>query len=567
LVKATKNDQVLNFANLRAYKTWKEKTVNSQLWKIKYYKGLGTSTSKEAGEYFKVIESNIIGVVDTQKQGSNPDVLLAFAKDKVNDRKIWLSNYNPESILQLEPPTTITIKEFVHQELIHFSNYDNIRSIPSISDGFKPSQRKVLYACLKRNLFSELKVAQLAAAVAEISAYHHGEQSLVSTIINMAQTFVGANNLNLLVPQGQLGTRLMGGKDHSSARYIYTYLENYVNKIFNKADSELLEYLDDDGMTIEPKYYLPIVPIILINGAEGIGTGFSTFIPNYNPVDIINWLTNKLEGKTNKMKLVPWYKDFKGKIIKYDDNTWISSGILSIDENKNEIHITELPIKLWTNDYKEFLEELIYEKKDSLFKSYTNMSSDISIHFILKFDSQQFNTINNMLNTIDSDNLSQLYKYLRLNKTIKQSNMNLYNDKYQIKSYKSPDEILEEFYNWRLGFYDKRKELMIKKFKDEISHLNNQIKFIELVIDSDSKLFKLDDKQMILFLEKNKISKVSDSYDYLTSMTFKQLTKANLDKLETKLSSVKSEVKKLEQLSNKDLWFKDLNDLVLMIKI
>jgi DNA topoisomerase-2 len=300
LVKATKNDKIVSFANLRAYKAWKEKTSGSHLWKIKYYKGLGTSTSKEAGEYFKVIESNTIDIVDTQKQGSNPDVLLAFAKDKVNDRKVWLSNYNPESILQLEPPSTITIKEFVHQELIHFSNYDNIRSIPSILDGFKPSQRKVLYACLKRNLFNELKVAQLAAAVAEISAYHHGEQSLVSTIINMAQNFLGSNNLNLLVPQGQLGTRLMGGKDHSSARYIYTYLENYVNKIFNKIDNELLEYLDDDGMTIEPKYYIPIIPMILINGTEGIGTGFSTFIPNYNPIDIINWLSDKLNSKYNK---------------------------------------------------------------------------------------------------------------------------------------------------------------------------------------------------------------------------------------------------------------------------
>ena len=565
LVKVTKKDQTLNFANLRAYKIWKDKSTNSHLWKIKYYKGLGTSTSKEAGEYFKEIESNTIGIVDTQKQGSNPDVLLAFAKNKVNDRKIWLSNYNPESILQLDPPTTITIKEFVHQELIHFSNYDNIRSIPSISDGFKPSQRKVIYACLKRNLFNELKVAQLASAVAEISAYHHGEQSLISTIINMAQNFVGANNLNLLVPQGQLGTRLMGGKDHSSARYIYTYLEKYVNKIFNKVDSELLEYLDDDGMIIEPKYYVPIVPIILINGSEGIGTGFSTFIPNYNPVDIISWLTNKLEGKSKKIKLVPWYKDFKGTIIKYNDNTWVSTGILSIDKNKNEVNIIELPIKIWTNNYKEFLEELIYEKKDGLFKSYTNMSSDVSVHFILKFDSDQFNLINKMLNTLDSDNLSQLYKYLRLYKTIKQSNMNLYNDKYQIKSYNSPEEILDEFYLWRLGFYDKRKELMIKKLKDEINYLSNQIKFIKLVIDSDGKIFKFDDKQMIMFLEKNKISKVSESYDYLTLMTFKQLTKTNLDKLEEKLKDIKSQIKKLEQLTNKDLWLKDLNELSVLL--
>lgn len=563
LIKANKNNQILNFTNLRAYKTWKEKTDNSHLWKIKYYKGLGTSTSKEAGEYFKEINSNTINIVDKQKQGSNTDILLAFAKNKVNDRKLWLSKYNPESILELEPPTTITIKDFVHQELIHFSNYDNIRSIPSILDGFKPSQRKVLYTCVKRNLYNELKVAQLASSVAEMSAYHHGEQSLVSTIINMAQNFVGANNLNILVPQGQLGTRLMGGKDHSSARYIYTFLENYVNKIFNKNDNELLEYLIDDGLLIEPKYYLPIIPLILINGSEGIGTGFSTFIPNYNPHDIINWLINKLEGKPNKIKLIPWYKNFKGKITKYDDTTWISSGILHIDKTKNEIHINELPIKLWTNDYKNFLEQLIYEKKDGIIKSYTNMSSDISVHFILKFDSEQYNAIDKMLNTIDSDNISQLYKYLKLNKTIKQSNMNLYNDKYQIKLYKSADEILTDFYNWRLGFYNKRKDLMINKIKDQINYLTNQIKFIQLVIDSNGTLFKFDDKQMISYLEKNKISKVSNSYDYLIMMTFKQLSKNNLDKLKIKLNMNKSEIKELELLSDKDLWLKDLNELKL----
>jgi DNA topoisomerase-2 len=566
LVKATKNDKVLNFANLRAYKTWKEKNGDSHLWKIKYYKGLGTSTSKEAGEYFQKINTNTIYVLDNQKTKPNPDIQLAFAKEKVNDRKVWLSNYNPDNILQLEPPSTISIKEFVHQELIHFSNYDNIRSIPSIADGFKPSQRKVLYACTKRNLINELKVAQLAAAVAEISAYHHGEQSLVATIINMAQNFIGSNNLNLLVPQGQMGTRLMGGKDHSSARYIYTYLENYVSKIFNKTDNEILDYLEDDGMTIEPRYYLPVIPMILVNGAEGIGTGFSTFIPNYNPIDLITWLENKLNGKPNRNQLVPWFRNFKGQIIKYDDTTWVSQGLIEIDTKKNELHIRELPLKYWTNDYKEFLEEFIYEKKDSLFKSYTNLSSDVEVHFVLKFDSDNFNQINKMFNAVDSDKLNTLYKYLRLYKTIKLSNMNLYTENYQIKTYKSAEEIIDEFYKWRLGFYDKRKELLLEKLKEEINYTSNQIKFIELVIESNGKIFKMEESEMIKFLEKNKIGKHSNSYDYLINMTFKQLTKNNFEKLENKLANNKKEFKLIESKTNKDLWLGDLDELKKIIK-
>jgi len=565
LVKATRSDKVMNFSNLRAYKVWKDKTSDSHLWKIKYYKGLGTSTSKEAGEYFQSIKSNTIDILDTQKNGANPDIKLAFAKEKVNDRKIWLSNYNPENILQLEPPSTITIKEFVHQELIHFSNYDNIRSIPSIADGLKPSQRKVLYACLKRNLYNELKVAQLAAAVAEISAYHHGEQSLVSTIINMAQNFVGSNNLNLLIPQGQFGTRLMGGKDHSSARYIYTMLESFVNKIFIKIDGELLEYLDDDGMQIEPKYYLPIIPMILINGAEGIGTGFSTFIPNYNPVDVINLLINKLEGKSNKINLIPYYKNFNGKIIKYDDTTWVSEGIIEIDEKKNELIIKELPLKMWTNDYKEFLEDFIYEQKNELFKSYNNLSSDIEAKFVLKFDSDNLNKINEMFQSTDSDKLNVLLKYLKLYKTIKQSNMNLYNYDYQIKSYKNPEEIIDEFYKWRIGFYDKRKELLLENINKDIKLLSNQINFIELVIESDGKIFKYDENQMNKFLESKKIAQINKSYDYLTNMTFKQLTKVNLEKLENKLKEFKSEHKKISLLTNKEIWLNDLNQLKLAI--
>jgi len=472
-----------------------------------------------------------------------------------------LQDYNPDNILQLEPPTTINIEQFVHQELIHFSNYDNIRSIPSISDGFKPSQRKILYGCLKKNIISEYKVAQLAAAVAEISAYHHGEQSLVSTIINMVQNFVGSNNLNLLVPMGQFGTRLMGGKDHSSARYIYTLLESYVNKIFIKEDNEILEYLDDDGYQIEPKYYLPIIPLILVNGSEGIGTGFSTFIPNYNPIEIITWLENKINNKKN-ISLIPYYKNFKGKIIKYDDITWISEGVIEII--KNELIITELPIKYWTNDYKEFLEDLIYEKKSELFKSYSNQSSDIEIKFILKIDDHE--QVEKLLNIIDEHGMNSLYKYLHLYKTIKQSNMNLYTTDYKIKTFKNADEIILEFYLWRIQFYKQRKELILNKLNENIKYISNQIKFISLVIEDNGKILKLDDNELEKYLIKNKITKVNESYDYLTNMTFKQITKQNLEKLENKLKENKKEYKLIESKTEKEMWLNDLNELKIILK-
>lgn len=172
---------------------------------------------------------------------------------------------------------SLPISDFVNKELILFSMADNIRSIPSVADGLKPGQRKVLFGCFKRNLTKEIKVAQLAGYVSEKTAYHHGEASLTSTIVGLAQNFVGSNNINLLDPNGQFGTRLAGGKDAASARYIFTNLPRMTRAIFHPADDGLLNYLVEDGMRIEPDYFMPTVPMVLINGADGIGTG--KFIP------------------------------------------------------------------------------------------------------------------------------------------------------------------------------------------------------------------------------------------------------------------------------------------------
>ena len=565
LVKATNNKthEIFSFSNLRAYNVWKEKQNNIEIFKIKYYKGLGTSTSKEAGDYFTNIDKNTITIKTNEKQDNN-DILLAFSKDKVNDRKEWLNNYDPKKILELVPPQAITIKQFIHMELIHFSNYDNIRSIPSICDGFKPSQRKVLHACLKKNITSETKIAQLASIIAADTAYHHGEQSLVMTVINMAQNFVGANNMNLLVPAGQLGTRLMGGKDHSSARYIYTYLEKYVQYIFKKEDNDILEYMEDDGISIEPNHFLPIIPLILVNGTEGIGTGFSTSIPCYNVKNIINWLECKL---TNKLlpKLVPYYNNHTGTIIPYDDTTYISSGNI-IFKDKNEIHITELPVKMWTNDYKEILEELVYNVTSKLFKSYINMSSDIAVMFILKYDNEMKDKIMAMYSNLDSYGCNDLYKYLRLYKTIKLSNMNLYTPNHTIVQFNTSNNIMEAFYKWRLDFFDKRKEYMLKSIKENIKLVDNMIGFIEIV-KKDRKIFNLESDDMIKYLEKNKLDKINNSYAYLMDMSFMQLSQSNLEKLETKMKNLKLQYKTLESKSKKDLWIEDLEMLGNFLKV
>jgi DNA topoisomerase-2 len=546
IIKVFLKNETINFSNLHSYNNWLSKNTKNN-YKTKYYKGLGTSTRDEAREYFKNLKTNTIEIMD---KNNNKDILLAFAKEKISERKQWLINYKPENILQIEPPMKITVGDFINKELIHFSNYDNIRSIPLLADGLKPSQRKVLYGCFKKNLKNDMKVAQLASYVAEVSAYHHGEQSLVGTIINMAQDFIGSNNLNLLEPSGQFGTRLMGGKDHASGRYIFTYLNKIIDNIYKKDDYELLEFKEDDGEKIEPIFFLPIIPMILVNGSEGIGTGFSTMIPTFDFKDIVNWYKNKLEGKKVNL-LSPKYNNFKGDIIKYDDVTYLSSGVCKIDNNN--IIITELPIKLWTNNYKEILEELV---DNNIIKSYTNYSSDTEVYFEIKVSN--IDNFKSLENTIDDKNLNSLKKILRLYKTIKLSNLTMYDENLVIRTFSSIDEICETFYRFRLPYFEKRKILLIEKYNNELILIENQVKFINLV-KSNNKIFNIDEIQFEKLLIENKIKKYNNSYDYLINMNFKQLSLTNLSKLLNKIKELKANKKFIENKSDKEIWLDDLN--------
>ena len=189
---------------------------------------------------------------------------MAFNKQRADDRKQWLQGYDKTALPA--PGPVMPYPEFVHKDLIHFSNYNLERSIPSVMDGLKTSQRKILYAAFKRNLTQEIRVAQFAGYVSEHTGYHHGEASLNEAIIGMAQDFVGANNIPWLVPQGQFGTRLQGGKDSASPRYIHTYLQPNIRKIVPDADFPVLMYRDDDGLPVKPEWYAPVLPMLLVNG-------------------------------------------------------------------------------------------------------------------------------------------------------------------------------------------------------------------------------------------------------------------------------------------------------------
>ena len=275
IMRGKKIDRVIPFYTMPQYEVWRDTEGKTCVWKQKYYKGLGTSEpNREGREYFSQLDQHLKKFHQLQ-EGDVGLIELAFAKKNADARKDWLRAFKPGT--HLDPDLSeIPISDFINKELILFSMADNVRSIPSVLDGLKPGQRKILYGCFRRNLSTDIKVVQLGGYVSENTGYHHGEQSLYQTIIGLAQDFVGSNNLYFLMPNGSFGSRATGGKDASAPRYIFTELNKLTRKLFNPSDDPLYKYLDDDDTTVEPEWYLPIIPTLLVNGTEGIGTGWST---------------------------------------------------------------------------------------------------------------------------------------------------------------------------------------------------------------------------------------------------------------------------------------------------
>merc|ERR1719215_1143469 len=307
------------FFTMIEYEQWKRRTQGGKAWQSKYYKGLGTSTAKEAKEYFKDIENHEMGFKWKDKEDGQA-IDLAFNKKRADDRKDWINAYEEGTFVD-HSKSQLSYYDFVNKELVQFAKYDTSRSVPSVVDGFKPSQRKVAFAAFKKKLKNDIKVAQFVGYISEHSAYHHGEASLENTIINLAQNFVGSNNINILVPSGQFGTRLQGGKDHAASRYIYTRMAPATRTLFHSEDDAVLDYLDEEGMSIEPRWYCPVIPSVLVNGADGIGVGWSTFVPNHNPRDIIRNVRGMLRGRAFS-ELHPWYKGFRGSIAMGDQGKY-----------------------------------------------------------------------------------------------------------------------------------------------------------------------------------------------------------------------------------------------------
>ncbi|XP_060111232.1 DNA topoisomerase 2-alpha [Heteronotia binoei] len=592
IVKASKNKEEIAFYSIPEFEEWKTNAPNYKSWKIKYYKGLGTSTSKEAKEYFAEMARHRIPFKYSGPEDDDA-ISLAFSKKKVEDRKEWLTNFMedrrqrklqglPEEYLYGKATSCLTYNSFINKELILFSNMDNERSIPSLVDGLKPGQRKVIFTCFKRNDKREVKVAQLAGSVAEMSAYHHGEASLMMTIINLAQNFVGSNNLNLLQPIGQFGTRLHGGKDSASPRYIFTMLSPLARLMFPPVDDNVLTFLYDDNRRVEPEWYIPILPMVLINGAEGIGTGWSCKVPNFDVREVVNNLRRMLDGE-EPLPMHPSYKNFKGTIVELGEKQYLVNGEISVLDSTT-IEISELPVRTWTQVYKEqVLEPMLggTEKTPPLLTDYKEYHTDTTVKFIVKMSEQK----------LAEAEAAGLHKVFKLQTPLSCTNMVLFDHAGCLKKYDTAEDILREFYELRLRFYGLRKDWLIGLLGAESAKLSNQARFILEKIDGKIVIENKPKKELIKVLiargyesdplKSWKESQQKDTYEekeddeesgkenestadtgpdfnYLLNMPLWYLTKEKKDELCKQRDCKEVELQNLKRKAPDDLWKEDL---------
>ncbi|GJY31925.1 DNA topoisomerase 2 [Tanacetum coccineum] len=566
IIKAShkKTNKVFLFYSTPEYEAWCKKEKLKNNYNIKYYEWLETIKEREdRGEY--CFDQHIKDFVWVNDEDDNA-IELVFSNKKIEARKRWL--LEPEDVTLFDPTQKcIRYLDFINQEFKQYAMADIQRSIPSMVDGLKPHQRKILFYALKKPIIQRTQVDHFCSYVFEHSPYDlEGEASLVSTIIGMAQNYVGSNNINLLQPNGQFGTRVMGGKDHGVGTLLFTQLSPITPYLFHKDDQLLLNYLNEGGQSIEPACLVPIIPMVLVNGSEARGT-WSSFIPNYNPRDIIANLKRRLEGKA-MVDMLPWYKGFEGDIWETASNEYTTKGIITKDNDA--LIISELPVRCWTQDYKKFLDALSRGGRDiKAYKAYKARHDTTSVHFKITMSEDQIN------GAIQEG----IHHKFKLKTTLSTADMHLFDKNDELKKYHTPKQILEDFFHLRLDFYEKRKTTLLCKLKKDVLVVENKLRFIKEVRNLDLALKSKDERCAELktkgFKSLPSIAREVDGvgreetqeeqrtgYDYLLSIPLLTLEAKDMKELEEEQDAMNKKIAYLQDASIiKSLWLTDLHAL------
>jgi len=571
----------LKFYTIQDYTNWCEDNSNYKTWHAKYYKGLGTSTEEDVIEEAKDPKFVKLKIDDLTEYTIN----VAFGKsDKISDknnRKKWL--YEMIKFDEIVDTNEMNISFFINREIGEFSMYNNKRGIVFLMDGLKPSTRKCIWGGMKKwnpsigKKFSEkdeFKVCRLANYIAEVTNYSHGETSLSGAIVKMTQTHVGSNNMNVFYPAGRFGTRQKNGDDASNPRYLFTYPEWWWSYIFRNEDKGLLKLIEEEGEECEPETFFPIIPICLINGTLGMGTGWRTIIPNHNPIDLCNWLIATIKNETPP-EIKPWYKGFKGEIVIENDfdttihqndhdlqiclensvnsvsnggQKVITKGVFEIlntkkvtEKNKSilryDIRITELPIGKSILKYETELKKFM-ENNEIL--DFNNRCTDNEIEF-----------------TIEGFSLEPNFKTLKLTETITLNDIHAHVEKYHVPiKLNNVEHYMKIFYSLRLPIYEQRKQNIIQNNLVKLKNLEDKINFIEKVRKDEITL------RDSITVNNEKMREMNLPLELLKSTSANMFSKEKIDKLQNQMRNARDEINQLRNIEPKSMWLTEIEEFL-----
>jgi DNA topoisomerase-2 len=422
-----------------------------------------------------------------------------------------------------------------------FALYACERGIPSIVDGLKTSQRKVIFGMLNNGYGNtERRLDVLAPQLVSVSAYQHG--SLDGVVVGLAQTFAGSNNINLLDPKGQFGDRMT--KEAAAARYIYAKLSKAVREIFKKEDDLILEHLDDDGIPIEPKYYYPILPMVLVNGAEGMGTGFASNILAYNPIDIKQYILNRLKNKKQNVSLTPWYRHYNGTVERIEETgqVVITGKIEKLDSTT--LKITEFPIGTFQDDAKKTIIEL---KRDGFVKGYKDYSDANHLEFELD--------VPRTTGYLDESELLKKFKLIKRDT----ENFTVWLPHGKLMKFESAEDLCDYFIKFRVEIYEKRRLALIAENSKQLNWLNEKLRWIKYYIEHSKEIAGKNDQALHDLLKTLKFS--DDHTDILLNIPIRHLTKEQIEKLKKDIETVEAEIKFLKSTTKEAMYTKELEEL------
>jgi DNA topoisomerase-2 len=553
---------------------------------IKYFKGLGTSTSALAREYFSEYRNHLVDIVWS---GASDEIMAQmFGTENAGARRTLLqTSYDPEAYIDYSLPR-ITYEEFIKKEVLPYSNYSNERNIPSVVDGLKPVQRKALFTMLDKNITADVKVAQVAAVIAAHTMYHHGEVSLVEAVVGMAQDHVGVSNVNLLRPEGQFGTRLDPPSVHSAPRYIFTGLDPVARALFPKDDDAVLTYREEEGSSIEPAVYVPVIPTVLVNGAFGIGTGWSTSVPMYNPatlVDVCRAFVQQGEACLHDIcspaTLQPWYSGFTGSMEYVEEKTcYRSRGVMRV--SGSQLHITELPVGTWTRPFVEAIEQKFMggsgsgsgsgssssspptsraAKKHAQFEGLVlaidKMWTDSRVEMVLHCDAVKLDAFVDVATGALSD---ALWDALGMQSELRIGNMHLHDVDGRLRHYATVTDVVREFAVERMKLYETRRLHLIEQVQKELAIAENRARFIREQLDDRLRLHRLSEAAAIALLMERSYLAAPD-YNYLLNMPIRSMTAEKVAKLEDDVLKANERLAELRASTPSSMWLHDLDTL------